>query len=311
MRLEQLKYLVEIANCRSINKAAQNLYITQPALSIAINALEEELNYPLLKRTNKGVVLTEDGQRVLVEAQMILDTIQNWHLDKTDQAIHLEGVVHILAIPSVCVALSNTLICNLQETHPNLSVFLHENSRSGDLLHTLENGAINIGIAAIPQRQFDKFCRKAEAGNWQVEKLASDQRCILLSAKNPLSDKTVLTTEDLQQLVLAYYSERMDDVSGKYRQYFDQKRSFRLSNRESIMQLIVENRAVGIFPDVITRSMYFRQNGLIKALPIADMDMHTFYVMLHPDIKLMSVNEIRMMSIIREEFLAYEGKACC
>ena len=65
MRLEQLKYLVEVANCKSINKAAQNLYITQPALSIAINSLEEELQYPLLKRTKKGVILTEDGARVL------------------------------------------------------------------------------------------------------------------------------------------------------------------------------------------------------------------------------------------------------
>ena len=61
MRLEQLKYLIEVANCKSINKAAQNLYITQPALSIAINSLEEELQYPLLKRTKKGVLLTEDG----------------------------------------------------------------------------------------------------------------------------------------------------------------------------------------------------------------------------------------------------------
>lgn len=54
MRLEQLRYLIEIANSKSINKAAHNLYITQPALSIAINSLEEELNYPLLTRTKKG-----------------------------------------------------------------------------------------------------------------------------------------------------------------------------------------------------------------------------------------------------------------
>ncbi len=78
MSLEQLKYLIEVANCKSINKAAQNLYITQPALSIAINSLEEELQYPLLKRTKKGVLLTEDGVRVLQEAQMVLNTIQNW-----------------------------------------------------------------------------------------------------------------------------------------------------------------------------------------------------------------------------------------
>ena len=126
MRLEQLKYLIEVANCKSMNKAAQNLYITQPALSIAINSLEEELQYPLLKRTKKGVLLKEDGARVLQEAQMVLNTIQNWYLAKSEHEYELDGVVHIQAIPSICVAMSNTLIFELQKKYPKLSVFLHE-----------------------------------------------------------------------------------------------------------------------------------------------------------------------------------------
>lgn len=72
------------------------------------------------------------------------------------------------------------------------------------------------------------------------------------------------------------------------------------------MQLIVEDKAVGIFPDKITRNMFFRKNSFIKAIPIAGVDMKIFYVLLHPDIKQMSINEIRMMQIIREEFAAYQ-----
>ena len=89
-----------------------HLYITQPALSIAINSLEEELQYPLLKRTKKGVLLTEDGARVLQEAQMVLNTIQNWYLAKSEQEYELDGVVHIQAIPSICVAMSCKSFCS-------------------------------------------------------------------------------------------------------------------------------------------------------------------------------------------------------
>lgn len=306
MRLEQLKYLVEIANCHSINKAAQSLYITQPALSIAINALEEELQYPLLKRTKKGVVLTEDGQRVLVEAQMILETIKGWQLDRAEQEIHMEGVVHVLAIPSVCTALSNTLVCRMQQSQPKLSIFLHEKQQQQEIISTLENSAINIGIVSEYQVKIDKLLRRAEERGWQAERLIEDERCILISTKNPLAQKEVLTKAELSQMILAYYSDQTDSVASNYKEYFSKERSFRLSNRESIMQLIVEDKAVGIFPDKITRNMFFRKNSFIKAIPIAGVDMKIFYVLLHPDIKQMSINEIRMMQIIREEFVAYQ-----
>ena len=53
MRIEQLKYVVEIAKTKSINQAAANLYLSQPNLSKAVKALEEELGCVLIQRTNR------------------------------------------------------------------------------------------------------------------------------------------------------------------------------------------------------------------------------------------------------------------
>lgn len=301
MRLEQLKYLVEVANCKSINKAAQNLYMTQPALSIAINALEEELQYALLKRTKKGVVLTEEGERVLREAQVILDTISDWYQIKGEGEFSLEGVVHILAIPSVCVALSHTLISQLQKNHPKLSIFLHEKTPQY-MLSSLENGAVNIGITSCPRGGEEAFCRHIQEGGWQAEKLLEDERCVLMSAVHPFAQKKTLKQAELKQLTLAYYSDMSDDVSEAYKKYFNQDRFFRLSNRESILELVAENGAVGIFPEKTTRSSYLRRNTLIKAVPIADMDMRISYFMLYPKANLMSINELGLVNIIRSQF---------
>ena len=264
MRLEQLKYLIEVANCKSINKAAQNLYITQPALSIAINSLEEELQYPLLKRTKKGVLLTEDDARVLQEAQMVLNTIQNWYLAKSEQEYELDGVVHIQAIPSICVAMSNTLIFELQKKYPKLSVFLHEKTPQ-HMVETIANGAVNIGIVSYLQDKEKKLLQKAEQNDLHAEKLAEDERCIMLSAKNPLSQKEILTKEDLSQLTLAYYSDLTDNISEFYRKFFNPERCFRLNSRESILQLVAEDGAAAVFPEKTTRSSYFIKNGLWSA----------------------------------------------
>lgn len=222
MRLESLKYLIEVANCQSINKAAQNLYITQPALSMAISAMEDELQYKLLKRTKKGVMLTEEGARVVQEAQRILDTIQNWYLVKKEQEYAMEGTVHLQAIPSVCVALSDTLILDLQRQYPLLSIFLHEKTPQ-HMITSLGNSAVNIGITSCFQSKEGKFLRKAEENELHVEKLADDERCILLSAKNPLANKPILTKKDTKNLTLAYYSDLTDDISEFYRKHFNRE----------------------------------------------------------------------------------------
>ena len=65
LNLKHLDYFYEVARCGSITKAAQNLYMTQPALSKAIHQLEDDLNCKLLNRTIKGVSLTSQGEILL------------------------------------------------------------------------------------------------------------------------------------------------------------------------------------------------------------------------------------------------------
>ena len=62
MRLEQLQYFVQIVECHSFNKASQKLHITQPALTNAVKALEEELGVRLFRREERPVGLTEAGE---------------------------------------------------------------------------------------------------------------------------------------------------------------------------------------------------------------------------------------------------------
>lgn len=312
MRLEQLRYLIEVANSKSINKAAQNLYITQPALSIAINSLEEELNYPLLIRTKKGVVLTEDGARVVQDAQCIMDIIQQWYLSQ-DMQYALNGTVHLQATPSICVAMSNTLIFELQKKYPKLSVILHDTTPQ-HMLRIISNTAVNIGICSYSQEKEAAFLEEAHHRELHVEPLIEDQRCVMLSTKNPLSKKEILTTDDLKTLTLAYYSDMSDDISEFYRKYFNPDRCFRLDSRESILQLVAEDGAAAIYPEMTTRSSYFIRSGLIKPIPVDDTQVKTkiTYYLIYPDLKNLSLNEICMLDIIREQFSCCltRGQAC-
>lgn len=72
MTLQQLTYLVKVAECGNITEAAEQLYISQPSLSTAISNLEKEMGITAFNRTKKGVTVTRDGEELLSYARMLL-----------------------------------------------------------------------------------------------------------------------------------------------------------------------------------------------------------------------------------------------
>ena len=75
MNIVHLKYAVEIAQTKSISKAAENLYMGQPNLSRAIKELEESLGITIFKRTSKGITITPDGEEFLQYAKKIISQV--------------------------------------------------------------------------------------------------------------------------------------------------------------------------------------------------------------------------------------------
>lgn len=72
IKTEQLRYLVELGKSNSFHKCAENLYLSQPAISLSIRNLEKELGVSLFERTPSGVYPTEIGKKVIQQAKTIL-----------------------------------------------------------------------------------------------------------------------------------------------------------------------------------------------------------------------------------------------
>ena len=75
MSLQQLSFVVEVANCGSINKAADRLYTHQSNVSLVIKQLEEEFGIQIFTRTKKGTLITKEGEEFLVYAKEILQHV--------------------------------------------------------------------------------------------------------------------------------------------------------------------------------------------------------------------------------------------
>ena len=77
MTLQQIKYVIGIAETGSFNKAADKLYVSQPSLTSTIHALEDELGILIFNRTGRGVTLTNDGTEFISLARELYHNYQN------------------------------------------------------------------------------------------------------------------------------------------------------------------------------------------------------------------------------------------
>ena len=85
MTLQQLKYALTIADCNSINEASKQLFISQPSLSETIRELETELGFDIFLRSNRGIVITPEGEEFLGYARQVTEQfglLKSKYIDK-------------------------------------------------------------------------------------------------------------------------------------------------------------------------------------------------------------------------------------
>ena len=96
MNMNQLKYVLTVANSSSLREAAMKLYISQPALSLSISELENELGIVLFERSNRGIGLTDAGREFITYAKKVLgqyEILEDRYLSRKDAI--LQGLVSI------------------------------------------------------------------------------------------------------------------------------------------------------------------------------------------------------------------------
>jgi LysR family nitrogen assimilation transcriptional regulator len=128
MALDPLKmrYFAKIAELGSFTRASSELGVAQPALSLHMRGLEEQLGVQLLNRTPRGVVATEAGQTLLSHAQAILRALDQAEAATKDQAKYPTGDVSLGILSSICPTLSIPVIEECSQRFPKIRLTISE-----------------------------------------------------------------------------------------------------------------------------------------------------------------------------------------
>jgi DNA-binding transcriptional LysR family regulator len=149
MELYQLRSFVTIVRTGSFTQAAEELFLTQPALSLQIKALEEGLGEPVFERKGRKLLLTPAGHLLRERAEQILGLIQttNQEIDALKGLQH--GTLNIGTNDSNCLYLLPDLIQQFRRQYPHIEIHL-ANSHSSQVAGWVREGRVEFGVVTLP-----------------------------------------------------------------------------------------------------------------------------------------------------------------
>ncbi|MFZ6769375.1 LysR substrate-binding domain-containing protein [Undibacterium sp. Di26W] len=143
--LQELQAFVAVADRSSFKQAAEDLFLSQPALSRRIEKLEDTLGVKLFERTTRRVQLTNIGRGFLANVRTALDELEGAILGVSDLAAHRTGIVTLACVPSAVHYFLPAVLKNFTERFPKIRVRIHDESAQ-DVLNLILAGEADFGI---------------------------------------------------------------------------------------------------------------------------------------------------------------------
>lgn len=280
MTLQQLKYAVTVAECGTISAAAEKLFISQPSLTTAIRELESEMGVTIFSRTNRGVIVSREGEEFLGYARQILSQAQLLQ----ERFSGREQGEKRFAVSSqhfnFTVLAFSRLVQNFRG--PRYSFHFRETT-TYEVLEDVSQLRSEVGILALNEDN-ERFLRRM-FGKLGLEftELKRVQAELFVSAEHPLAGRRFVTVEDVSPYPCITFEQ--GEHNGQF--FFEGLSAVAAQSHKTIC---VRERATeyqllralnGFSPDVGVSAMYREE---FVSLPLEPKQFHTIGYILRRDV---------------------------
>ncbi len=272
MNLHQLHIFCSVVEHRSYTKAAEALFMTQPAVSLQIQALERSLGVKLLERVNQQFMVTEAGQALYqcaipmlnaeAEAERVLAELKGVARGRLVVAANTTGGMYIIP----------PLLASYKEHHPESELLLQIDA-TDRLIERARQGIIDLGFA----------CGTIEQPELTIEQIGIDTLTLILSSRHPLASQPALTLEQIVALPFI-----VPESISRTRQLIEQairergytlKIAMHFQGTEAVKKAVESNLGAAI----VSSAAVVREvaTGELCALPIVDLELTRPLVMFY------------------------------
>lgn len=196
MDIRQLRYFVEIARSGNFTRTAERLRIAQPAVSVAIKKLEDELELTLFNRQDKRVTLTAEGEIFLNHARRILAGVTAAKLEMADLSGLNKGEVRIGIPPMLSAYFFPAILCDFKARYPNLALSVYGEG-AWRIQQMISQGELDMGVIA----------GRSVPDSLEARHFLREEVVVCVPAGHPFAHKPSVTFGEFVREPLVFYKE--------------------------------------------------------------------------------------------------------
>ena len=257
MTLSELRFVVSVAQEKNFRRAAAKSFVSQPALSLGIKKIENELGVLIFERNRMGISLTTVGEKIVNQAQIVLEEVDKIKaiskVEKNTQQVE----VKIGLIYSIAPYLLPSIIPLVKNSSPEIILEAEEDITT-NLVKKLDEGSIDAAIIALP---FD-------VPGIETQPLYDEPFKVLIPKKHPWNNKQKINAKDLKNEKILLL-DNTHCFSMQVREacpgISDKAEVQAGTSLETIRNMVASNLGISILPQSATANNY--SNDLINILP--------------------------------------------
>ncbi len=238
MTLQQLRYVVCVADNKSINKAAAELFITQPSLSSTIKDLENEINIEIFIRSNRGIVITPEGEEFLSYARQMLEHYKLIEERYTDNKNFKQKFS--VSMQHYTFAVEAFIKVVREIGFDNFEFAIHE-TKTSEVIDNVKNQKSEVGILYINdfnKKIMEKLFRESEL---EFITLFDCKIYAYMSKDNPLATLEKVSLKDLSQYPCLAFEQGQNNsfyFAEEVLSTYDYKRIIKADDRATLLNLM-------------------------------------------------------------------------
>ena len=254
---EIYEFFLKVSEMGSISKAADKLYISQPALSQQLKNLEKELDASLFIRSNKGIELTGEGKIVYKYFSMSEKLLQEMKKEIRDKKNNVKKI-RISAVPTMCNYSLPCMIYHLKQHYPNTSVELYSRSDSFKIEEELVSERCDIGFVAEDIKN-DLVL---------TSKKIFEEEILLVASNISINYPDFITERELNRydlINMATENEITRTVSRYINDFESYKITYNLESIDAIKSCVVNGYGLAFLPySTIKKELYNKEMKIIN-----------------------------------------------
>lgn len=276
MTLQQLKYVICVAEKGTVTEAAKSLFISQPSLTNSIKELEKEMNVTIFNRTNKGIVVSKEGEVFLGYARQVLEQasiLEEKYSGKTGgkQQFCVSTQHYSFAV--------NAFVDLIKQCGNEEYDFSLRETQTHEIIEDVANMKSEIGILYINDFNETVLKKMIKAHDLSFTELFVARPHVFVSKRNPLAHKEFVSMEDLEPY--PYLSFEQGNYNSFYysEEIFSsviRRKNIRVRDRATLFNLLIGLNGYTVCSGVIDEELNGRN---IVAVPLDEKGcMHIGYV---------------------------------